>query len=488
MPDILPLLLKLQPVLTKTSCRQLYQIVMAMLVMPANITQRSIARWAEKGGSYRTVHRFFQTNIDWTQIQWLLFLLVLHVPTDTYLLAGDETVLKKAGKHTFGLDRFFSSLAQKPVPAVAFFALALINVQKRQAYTLSVQQVVRTQEEKDCAKKKREERKTKNAKSGDTISKSGRPKGSKNKNKEIITLSPELMRIFLWIQKLLAIIGKKIPLHYFVLDGHFGNHPAYSMTCQLGLHLISKMRHDAKLHFLPTEAQKEASPRLKYGDRLDYDNLPLASRVSCKSEGDYECEVYQMQCRHKDFADVLNIAILVKTHRLTKRRGHVILLCSDLELAALTMIDYYSLRFQIEFEFRDAKQHFGLSDFVCVNQASVQNAVGLSFFLGNLSRHLLDGLQESFPQAGVIDLKSYYRGRRYATETLKCLPSALKLFPDFADGIVCTRLLSQMEIVLDRVCRLGLIHPEGEVASCRSSVSKSVSRMELSPGDLLLTT
>jgi putative transposase len=476
MPNILSLLRQLQPILTKTTCRQLYQIVMAILVMPANITQKSIARWAEKGGSYRTIHRFFQTNIDWTQLQWLLFVLVLYVATDTYLLVGDETVLKKVGKSTFGLDRFFSSLAQKPVPAVAFFALALVNVQKRQAYTLSVQQVVRTQEEKDSAKKKSEERKNKNRKTKGQIAKSGRPKGSKNKNKEEVTLNPELMRIFLWIQKLLALIGKKIPLHYLVLDGHFGNHPAYSMTRRLGLHLLSKMRHDAKLYLLPTEAQKEASPRLQYGERLDYDNLPLASRVSCEPEGDYECEVYQMQCRHKDFADVLNIVILVKTHRLTKRRGHVILLCSDLDLAALIMIDYYSLRFQIEFEFRDAKQHFGLSDFVCVNPTSVSNAVGLSFFMGNLSRHLLDSLRDSFPEAGVIDLKSYYRGRRYATETLKCLPSALKCFPDFADGIVCARLLSQMEVVLDSVCRLGLIHPEGKATPCLSSVSK----MELS--------
>ena len=476
MPDILSLLLRLQPVLTKTTCRQLYQIVMAILVMPANITQKSIARWTDKGGSYRTVHRFFHTNIDWTQIQWVLFLLVLYVATDTYLMVGDETVVKKAGKSTFGLDRFFSSLAQKPVPAVAFFALALVNVQKRQAYTLSVQQVVRTQEEKDSAKQKREKKKTNNSKSGEEIKKPGRPKGSKNKNKEQIVLNPELMRIFLWTQKLLVLIGKKIQLHYFVLDGHFGNHPSYLMARQLGLHLISKMRHDAQLYLLPTEAQKNKNARLKYGERLDYDNLPLASRLSCEIEGDYDCEIYQMQCLHKDFANLLNIVILVKTHRVTKRRGHVILLSSDLDLEALRMVDYYSLRFQIEFEFRDAKQHFGLSDFVCVSETSVHNAVGLSFFLGNLSRHLLDGFQHSFPDAGVVDLKSYYRGRRYATETLKCLPSALKCFPDFADGIVCARLMSQMEMVLDRVCRLGLIHREGKAGSCPSSVAK----MELS--------
>ncbi|WP_394793981.1 transposase [Armatimonas sp.] len=481
MPDILPLLLRLQPVLTKTTCRQLYRIVMAILVMPKHITQRSIARWADKGGSYRTIHRFFQTNIDWMQVQWLLFLLVLHTTTDTYLLVGDETVLKKAGKHTFGLDRFFSSLAQKPVPAVAFFALALVNVQKRQAYTLSAQQVVRTQQEKDEAKQKREDRKSKNNKSSEYIKKAGRPKGSKNKNKEKITLNPELARILLWTQKLLALIGKKIALHYLVLDGHFGNHPSYQMTRQLGLHLISKMRHDAQLYLLPTQDQQQASPRLRYGDRLDYDNLPLASRVSCEQEDDYEREVYQMQCRHKDFAEVLNIVVIVKTHRVTERRGHVVLFSSDLDLVALTLVEYYSLRFQIEFEFRDAKQHFGLSDFVCVDETSVQNAVGLSFFMGNLSCHLLECFGESFPQAGIADLKSYYRGRRYALETLKYLPSALKCLPEFADGIVCSGVLSRLDSVLDQVCRLGLIHPEGKATSCRSSASKSVSKMELSP-------
>ena len=37
-----------------------------------------------------------------------------------------------------------------------------------------------------------------------------------------------------------------------------------------------------------------------------------------------------------------------------------------------------------------------------------------------------------------------------------------------------------MEVVLDRVCRLGLIHPGGKTASYSSSVSKSVSKREIS--------
>ena len=110
----------------------------------------------------------------------------------------------------------------------------------------------------------------------------------------------------------------------------------------------------------------------------------------------------------------------------------------------MMLMDYYTLRFQIEFEFRDAKPPWGLSDFVCVSQTTVANSVGLAFFVGNLSGFLLEGLREQFPDAGVSDLKSYYRGRRYVQETLKCLP-------ELADEIVCAR-------VMERVCRLGLIH------------------------------
>ena len=50
----------------------------------------------------------------------------------------------------------------------------------------------------------------------------------------------------------------------------------------------------------------------------------------------------------------------------TKQQAHVLLFSSDLN--AEKMIDYYSLRFQIEFNFRDAKQYWGLQDFMNVNK------------------------------------------------------------------------------------------------------------------------
>ena len=72
MPDILPILLTLSPILSKTSCHQLHRIVVAMLAMTGRITQLGISRWTQKGGSYRTVQRFFHTEIDWLAVKDIL--------------------------------------------------------------------------------------------------------------------------------------------------------------------------------------------------------------------------------------------------------------------------------------------------------------------------------------------------------------------------------------------------------------------------------
>lgn len=73
MLDILPLLAQLQPELSKTTCRQLQHIVVALLAMTGRITQLGISRWTAKGGSYRTIQRFFHTPLDWQAIQWRFF-------------------------------------------------------------------------------------------------------------------------------------------------------------------------------------------------------------------------------------------------------------------------------------------------------------------------------------------------------------------------------------------------------------------------------
>jgi hypothetical protein len=159
--DILALLQQLNPILSKTTIRQMNQIITAMLAMTGRVTMVGISRWTEKGGSYRTVQRYFQTTICWGQVMWHFFNTHLKQEKDEYVLAGDECVVTKSGKLTYGLDRFFSSLFGKPVPSVALFALSLVNCRERRAYPVLVEQVIRTKAEKAAARQKADKSKAK---------------------------------------------------------------------------------------------------------------------------------------------------------------------------------------------------------------------------------------------------------------------------------------------------------------------------------------
>ena len=112
--------------------------------------------------------------------------------------------------------------------------------------------------------------------------------------------------------------------------------------------------------------------------------------VSTDTIGNLKTEVYQMKLRHKKFADLLNVVCILKTNLTTKQQAHVLVFSSDLTLDAEKMIDYYALRFQIEFNFRDAKQYWGLQDFMNVNKIPMNNAVNLSMFMVSVSAKLTD--------------------------------------------------------------------------------------------------
>jgi putative transposase len=160
----------------------------ALLVMPGRVTMLGISRWAGKGGSYRTIQRFFSQALPWAMLFWVFFRQYVHRPDEVYLLAGDEVVVTKAGKHTYGLGRFFASLYGKPVPGLAFFAFSLVSVQARRAFPVRVEQVVRSATEQASRKAPSAAKQP----PAPTIKRRrGRPQGSKNKPKADVTLTPE---------------------------------------------------------------------------------------------------------------------------------------------------------------------------------------------------------------------------------------------------------------------------------------------------------
>jgi len=257
MSEVMVLLQCLYICLDRTTLRRLSVIVPAMLAMTGRVTMLGISRWTGKGGSYRSIQRFFTTKIAWCQVHWVC---VCHwflddddddddEADDVHIVGGDETVVTKAGTKTFGLDKFFSSIFGKPVPGLSFFALSLISVKKRRSFTLDIRQLFRFHKDEDnaatsqksCPPSGKAERKRGKLDKKKNKSK-GRPKGSKNKNKADVELSAYLLEIQDMLKSLIQRIGSKLTLIYVVLDGTFGNNYALQMVRRCGMHLISKLQ------------------------------------------------------------------------------------------------------------------------------------------------------------------------------------------------------------------------------------------------------
>ena len=416
MSEIVSLFTIFSPHLSATTLRQLCEIVFAVLAMTGGVTMRNISRWTSKGGSYRTIQRLYNTLIPWGTLSWVFFRTHLFDPESVYLLAGDESIVAKSGDQTYGLSRFFSSTFGKTIRGLAFFALSVISVKERRSYPMLVEQIVRG--ETSTPPKKATVSKTSETKGNQP----GRPKGSKNRNKTQVVLNDTLKQIQSMLETLLATFDGFIPIRYFLLDGYFGNNNTLQMVQACGLHLISKLRRDAALYLPPTTPSQGRGRPAIYGERFTPKDIESKYRISTQTQGNITTEVYQIECRHKRFPDPLNVVCLLKTDAKTQEKSHVLLFSSDLDLDAETMIDYYSLRFQIEFNFRDAKQFWGLDDFMNVKKIPVKNAVNLSMFMVTVVAKLREMFGSAHPGFGVLDIKARYRGRKYLRETLKILP------------------------------------------------------------------
>jgi DDE superfamily endonuclease len=434
MPDIMVLFACLSQCLEPTPLRQLGRVIEAMLAMSGRVTMRGLSRWSDKGGSYRTIQRFFNTSLSWFHLQWLLIRQHLLDIDDVVVMSGDYVVVTKSGKMTYGLDRFFSSLYGRAVPGLCFLSLSLLSVKRRMSYPVVTEQVEKTCEAAAQAQSTAKAR-----------GQRGRPPGSKNRNRREVELSPSLRFLQEHIKSLLQQIGDACKVVYFIFDGELGHNDALQMVRQVGLHLVSKLRYNAALYFPYIGPYAGRGPHRKYGKELDYRNIPSAYLQTTSIEEGIETNIYQLALWHKKFAEMLNVVVIVKTNVQTHKTAHVVLFSSDLTLGYAQLIDYYRLRFQLEFNFRDAKQYWGLEDFMNVNERPVYNSANLAMFMVNVSQALMRPMRAQWPAFSVNDLKAWFRGRKYVVEILK-------LLPEMPDAIFIDQVVSQ-------IAELGRVNP-----------------------------
>lgn len=277
------------------------------------------------------------------------------------------------------------------------------------------------EELKGCSKYRKNKGAKKSVQTKDEASlpvKRGRPKGRKNFNRQDVQLSEYLETLLQKITMLQGILGDECTPKHLLFDGAMGNNFGVQMAKKAGLYLISKLRRDSQL-YLPWEGEYSGRGRRRvYGERLKPQSIPNKYKVKTEEKDGSRLEYFHLEVRHKMFPDPLNVVLIRKTKLKSNKVGHVILFSSDLELAWGKVVDYYSLRFQIEFNFRDAKQHWGLEDFMVIKENKVRNSASFSMFMVNISYALIINSEGKTGQS-VHDLKVWFLARKQVLNTLK---------------------------------------------------------------------
>jgi putative transposase len=433
MLPIKELLICLQSSMSNANLKIFSSLVESFLCVRHQVTTRGLSRYSSY--SLRQIFRFLATPHNWLEMRMQLLRAGIS-PTggDVHIVAGDETVEGKAGKHTYGLGEFYSSCAQKPIAGVNFFAMNLINTVTKSSYLLHVKQVVATEEEKERTAEKKQK-----IKEGKQRTKEGKnlPRGAKKKvvtpaeddNKEALEATTATVKeqnskpkkeekqekeslssafrvfkeLFTETMDQLKIALPQLKVTHLVADSAYASLSYLRIAEKKNLYFISKLRETTCLYLTKVEKKEKIS----YEDKLDISAIEdkYLKKIEIKEGKTYK--TYQLTSYNSSLAWIpLNIVILIVEDK-EKRVSTNVWFSNDMNITFETLLYYYQLRFQIEYHFRDAKQHFGLSDFKNYKQENLTNFVNLSFTMCLISEIVLQKYRQKHEgiKMSILDLK-----------------------------------------------------------------------------------
>ena len=230
-------------------------------------------------------------------------------------IAFDPSYVAKSGKATPGLGYFWSGVASKAKWGLEISGIAAIDIENHTAFHL---EAVQTPND-------------------------------------------------LWSESLLdhyanTLIQRKSSLmdlsRYVVADAYFSK---YGFVCSLsdhGFEVVSRLRDDADLRYKYIAEQSTGRGRpKKYDGKVDFKNLKQ-EHINLIEENS-ENKICQTIVYSKSLKREINLVIVYT--RKKDKWSHKLYFCTDVELDPKLLLKYYQTRFQIEFTFRDAKQHTGMN-------------------------------------------------------------------------------------------------------------------------------
>jgi hypothetical protein len=255
--------------------------------------------------------------------------LTLSQGSGRYAIAFDPSYVSKSGKETPGVGWYWSGCANRAKWGLEIGGLAAIDIDNHTAFHLEAVQTLNSDDQ---------------------------------------NLSDWYAGVISERKDTLKSISK-----YLVADAWFSKKSFTDQVISSGMHLVSRLRDDADLRYLCTEIPtgKRGRPR-KYTGKINIDNIDkdYFTYISLDEESTiFAAKVYSKALRR-------NIMLVHVTYSKTNGKdARKLYFSTDISMDPNDVLLYYHSRFQIEFLYRDGKQHTGLGD----SQARSENKLHFQF-------------------------------------------------------------------------------------------------------------
>lgn len=305
-----------------------------LLTLPQRANFKQMARWSRRNEG--TLHRWFEQDLELPDFQRSL---IDSYGSGDYCVLFDPSYLPKSGRRTPGLGRFWSGQAGAVKRGLEVGVFAVGDVGHHTAFHLSAHLTPACED----------------------LRQQGR------------TLMDHYVSLVRKQQATIQHFGGVV-----VADGYFGVSTFVQPLMDMGLEVVSCLKANAALHYLPPtalEKRRKGRPRVKgpkiKWDDLDENALPVVWEDSGK-------RVRSASVWVKCLKRVVRLVSVEYLKGDGSRQSHKLYFSTNAERTYEWILQRYALRFQIEFLFRDAKQFTGLTHCQSTNPVKLENHLNLA--------------------------------------------------------------------------------------------------------------
>lgn len=331
-----------------------------------------------------TIRRNYDKAVDFVRLNLAT---LRSVRASNLIGVFDCSFIPKSGKQTYGLDKFWSGCDNKAKQGLEISVVGCIDTRRKQAWTVDVRQTL-----------------------AGLASEMAEPEETYTRVNFYLDQVDDLVRY------------PDFPdISHWVSDGYYAKTKVCDRMELLGKYLLTKLRCDANLKYFAEGKQRNGTRgKFKtYDGQVKYDDLRRFIDEGRHPEHPH-LHMYRQVVYGVRFKRTLNVVILLNT----KTQKYVVLASTDLTQDALTIVNLYKLRFQIEFIFRDAKQCTGLTQCQSRQKDRLHFHFNLSCSAINIARAEMDLFKTA------SSMNSYIR-KAYNTRVVERIIDNLDLGAEF---------------------------------------------------------